>query len=179
MANKPAQGAAGRSGTKSTTKRVMLNTANDCDAAQPRKCSYCDKEHDTDKCYAFKRLSAADRWRVVTERAWCFGCLTEGHMLPSCDERRKCAVDGCEYWHHVMLHDRGTGERTSGTKTAGESAGARPRYEADTQKRRGRRDPGRAQPNAQSRASVTRTNSQQTTSSDVQRYIQCPRRYVR
>lgn len=91
-----------------TTKRILLNATQNEDVvagSDRRRCSYCAKEHETEKCFAFKRLSTNDRWRVVKERAWCYGCLGDGHILPSCKAKRRCAVNGCTRWHHAILHD--------------------------------------------------------------------------
>lgn len=113
-ANKPSSSttASGRGTNKQqTTKRIMLNAACDDEGQLQQACVYCGEEHKVENCDTFKRLSVNKRWRIVTERSWCFGCLNKGHILPSCRVKQRCGADGCQRWHHNMLHNRDDDER--------------------------------------------------------------------
>lgn len=125
---------AGRTNNRQqTTKRVLLNATNDSSEGEPRfKCSYCKKEHDTERCYSFKRLSVTERWKIVNDRSWCYGCLSDKHILPGCSAKRKCTVDDCALWHHTLLHERDNATHRS---SFNEDAGGR-KHQGDSRQRR-------------------------------------------
>ena len=49
-------------------------------------------------------MSLTDRMHVVTQARACYVCLTAGHIARNCGLRRKCPVDGCDRYHHQLLH---------------------------------------------------------------------------
>lgn len=147
--------AAGRNATKpQATKRVLLNAAEAFEGEERFQCGFCDKKHATDRCFSFKRLSVTERWSIVTDRGWCYGCLGEGHILPSCDNKRQCTVNKCGRWHHELLHD----EVQLSSKAAGHRKRPPRRRNRDTDA-------------PQSKGSTQPATS--THSADVQRPSQC------
>ena len=46
----------------------------------------------------------------------CFRCLGEGHLGQSCFRSRTCGLDGCQEFHHRLLHQH-TMKKTSGASS--------------------------------------------------------------
>lgn len=75
-------------------------------------CTFCGKSHDIRGCDEFLRLTPEDRWNGVSKRPLCYCCLRPDHLLPACDERVKCGVNGCPKWHSPLLHENITPRAT-------------------------------------------------------------------
>lgn len=74
------------------------------------RCYNCQIDgHRLEQCRKFARLSISRRWMVVRMRKLCFCCL-EPHFLESCEEKSVCNVDGCNEFHHPLLHSAPTPE---------------------------------------------------------------------
>lgn len=41
----------------------------------------------------------------------CFSCLSSSHNIPGCRNKRRCAVNDCQQYHHPLLHDSTSGVR--------------------------------------------------------------------
>lgn len=102
-------------------KGVLLVTPQDEDAKQaessegvdePEKiasqslCLVCESAaHSAQKCPSLAEMSLGDRWRWVKESRVCFACLRKGHQLSKCRKKKQCVNDGCQHFHHPVLHD--------------------------------------------------------------------------
>ena len=62
---------------------------------------YGRKNHITYSCNDFKKISVAQRWKVVKIARICFNCLEEGHTRNEC-QREQCIR--CRRKHHELLH---------------------------------------------------------------------------
>ena len=95
-------------------------------------CIFCRKGyHPLIKCFAFQKVSPAQRKRFARERKLCFKCLTEDHFSDECDEESAC--DHCSEPHNSLLHiftptsrveSPPRGEKPSAPDGASEEAGA-------------------------------------------------------
>jgi len=70
-----------------------------------KKCSYCQKTgHAIQKCQKFKDADVNTKWTEVKDKRLCFACLNFGHGVPICRSKKICGTDGCEKFHHTLLH---------------------------------------------------------------------------
>lgn len=95
----------------SKSKHVLLNVMQESDTQQ--QCVLCGQAHALVSCKKFLALEPNDRWTEITQRQLCFGCLQDGHILPSCIEKKKCTAEGCSLWHNELLHFDQLHERKS------------------------------------------------------------------
>ncbi|XP_063382133.1 uncharacterized protein LOC134668622 [Cydia fagiglandana] len=71
-------------------------------------CRYCNNKHKLTECEEFKSLSLDDKWIWLREAKICSKCLvSNSHRWKSCRIDR-CGVDGCERFHHPLLHSATT-----------------------------------------------------------------------
>ncbi|XP_063381137.1 uncharacterized protein LOC134667644 [Cydia fagiglandana] len=71
-------------------------------------CRYCNNKHKLTECEEFKSLSLDDKWIWLREAKICSKCLvSKSHRWKSCRIDR-CGVDGCERFHHPLLHSATT-----------------------------------------------------------------------
>ncbi|GFX83319.1 integrase catalytic domain-containing protein [Trichonephila clavipes] len=65
-------------------------------------CSYCQSNHNLNKCDAFLNLSVQKRVNFVKSNNICFNCLTKFHRKSACKSTNKCRK--CGKSHHTLLH---------------------------------------------------------------------------
>lgn len=69
-------------------------------------CCFCGGSgHELMSCPKFHELGINQRWQLVKERMWCFGCLRPGHQLQTCVAKERCGLQGCPMPHHRLLHE--------------------------------------------------------------------------
>lgn len=81
-----------------------MNTFSKTTEHTSTKCAFCGEGHHVYDCDAFRKLPAANRLREVRKRPLCYCCLSAGHLVPSCEKKKPCGLEGCERRHHQMLH---------------------------------------------------------------------------
>ena len=75
--------------------------------AKKTGCQDCiNLKHTPPDCEAFKKLTAIQRSVFIRNSGICFHCLTGKHLVRDCKvkEGEKCAIDGCDRYHHHLLH---------------------------------------------------------------------------
>lgn len=98
----------------SRNRHILVNVADSGTDDEPHEsCAVCGGDHEEARCNELKRRSVRDRWTEIRRLQLCFVCMRAGHMLPSCDRKQKCGVDGCNLFHHKMLHDVKTDRESS------------------------------------------------------------------
>ncbi|GFU71892.1 DUF1758 domain-containing protein [Trichonephila clavipes] len=65
-------------------------------------CSYCQSNHNVNKCDAFQNLPVQKRVNFVKSNNICFNCLTKFHRKSACKSTNKCRK--CGKSHHTLLH---------------------------------------------------------------------------
>lgn len=74
-------------------------------------CKFCEKaEHELTKCSKFVNGSLKARWEFAKKKRLCFCCLKEMHQS-ECPEKKACGENGCDKFHHKLLHKIETEER--------------------------------------------------------------------
>ena len=68
-----------------------------------KQCAKCNGEHAISSCDQFKRMTLADRQKMVEEKRLCRGCLRAGHLWRDCRRRERCSL--CQRSHPTLLHD--------------------------------------------------------------------------
>jgi len=69
-----------------------------------RACRLCNKPHGVCACNEFKELTVPRRWDHAKKLKLCFRCLGEGHLGQHCYWSRVCDINGCQEFHHRLLH---------------------------------------------------------------------------
>ena len=72
-----------------------------------RACRLCNKPHGVWARNEFKELTAPKRWDCAKKLKLCFRCLGEGHLGQHCYRSRVCGINGCQEFHHKLLHAKG------------------------------------------------------------------------
>jgi hypothetical protein len=69
-------------------------------------CSCCKKAHLTPECPKFKSLSNQKQSTIIRRDKLCYHCLEGPHLTRNCkkNEGKLCRIDGCELYHHKVLH---------------------------------------------------------------------------
>ncbi|XP_048477811.1 uncharacterized protein LOC125488674 [Plutella xylostella] len=68
------------------------------------KCRHCATEgHLINKCPEFQETDVNSRWEIAKSQRLCFRCLRYKSKTHSC-KRIRCGEDGCNYFHHRLLH---------------------------------------------------------------------------
>lgn len=78
------------------------------------KCYYCEKDHREELCPRMKEDSVDKRWNIVTKKKLCFSCLNRSHHKFKCRLKKKCDQNGCQMYHHFLLHKDPTDKHNSG-----------------------------------------------------------------
>ena len=70
------------------------------------QCSCCRQAHSLPNCPKFKALAPNLQSAIVRRDRICYHCLLAVHFTRNCktDEGKKCGIDGCELYHHKVLH---------------------------------------------------------------------------
>lgn len=84
-----------------TARRVLHSSE-----VQParRECYHCKGSHELTDCQPFKDLETNVKWEHVKRLRVCFACLHKGHNLTQCRKRKICTTNGCNRYHHPILH---------------------------------------------------------------------------
>lgn len=90
-------------GKPANRRHVLLSVSREAER-ETMECVSCGGDHDLERCDELAKMNVDDRWAVVRAKGVCYGCLQYGHILPSCDRKRQCGLDGCGQWHHRKLH---------------------------------------------------------------------------
>jgi hypothetical protein len=69
-------------------------------------CSCCKKAHLIPECPKFKGLSKQKQSTIIRRDRLCYHCLEGPHLTRDCKKKegRLCGKDGCEFYHHRILH---------------------------------------------------------------------------
>ena len=69
-------------------------------------CSCCKKAHLTPECPKFKSLLNQKQSTIIRRDRLCYHCLDGPHLTRDCKKKegRLCGIDGCELYHHRVLH---------------------------------------------------------------------------
>ena len=69
-------------------------------------CSCCKKAHLIPECPKFKTLSNQKQSTIIRRDRLCYHCLEGPHLTRDCKKKegRLCGIDGCELYHHRVLH---------------------------------------------------------------------------
>ncbi|CAG9102677.1 unnamed protein product [Plutella xylostella] len=82
------------------------------------KCRHCATEgHLINKCPKFEETDVNSRWEIAKSQRLCFRCLRYKNKTHSC-KRIRCGEDGCNYFHHRLLHFRRSTETGPETKNS-------------------------------------------------------------
>lgn len=84
--------------SKSTGKSLYAHYSNN----MPTSCPVCNGSHRIYSCYKFREMNVVERNALVTNKKLCINCLSNGHLLNSCNSNSTCRV--CQSKHHSMLH---------------------------------------------------------------------------
>lgn len=63
------------------------------------RCGFCNKSHQSEKCYSVSKLTRAEREEKVRSADLCFRCLVKGHVSKGC--KSKCTK--CKGNHNVLF----------------------------------------------------------------------------
>ncbi|XP_065217589.1 uncharacterized protein LOC135846829 [Planococcus citri] len=77
---------------------------------QPKKCGFCDGEHETFGCKIFIDKTPSDRLKMVKEKGRCFRCLKK--FIPGHNRKCKYFCNVCKRGHNPLLHEAFTNEKT-------------------------------------------------------------------
>lgn len=84
------------------------------------KCIFCEKIHDSEKCYKARGLSLAEKQDIVKKKHCCYLCLKPGHIISKCTSNVNCG--SCGKKHSVVIcpdssmnqkHDLGSKKKSS------------------------------------------------------------------
>ncbi|XP_055640368.1 uncharacterized protein LOC129777849 isoform X1 [Toxorhynchites rutilus septentrionalis] len=71
-------------------------------------CLVCkNPDHRVKDCNIFAKMSLDERWKAVTNYELCKSCLGMHGRRP-CKQKRVCGVEGCQFKHHLLLHNKRT-----------------------------------------------------------------------
>ena len=64
------------------------------DKHQKSECKMCQKNHDLDSCFKYKRLEVDNRKRFLMKSKVCFGCyyVISKEYNGNCSKRKKCSI---------------------------------------------------------------------------------------
>ena len=84
---------------------LMLTKEKDNQKQEQSRCLMCQKVHDLDACYSYKKLEVGDRKKFLMKQKLCFGCykpISKDHSGRNCPRRRICCV--CNENHPTGMH---------------------------------------------------------------------------
>ncbi|VDO97948.1 unnamed protein product [Schistosoma margrebowiei] len=67
-------------------------------------CSLCTGNHPLDQCERSRDKNVNERIEFVSKKKLCNVCLKANHIARNCRAPRSCAVEGCSWRHHTLLH---------------------------------------------------------------------------
>lgn len=83
----------------------VQGTIDSSSAFAAKSCFKCKGSHVLLNCPEFKQFNPKERSRFVFESKICSSCLKSiKHNQKDCRAKRACNTDGCQYFHHPMLH---------------------------------------------------------------------------
>lgn len=76
-----------------------------CLSVNNMKCRLCTGEcKSLAACNVFSKLPIESRWQKVKSFRVCFSCLKFGHRANTCYSTKECKINGCDRYHHNLLH---------------------------------------------------------------------------
>lgn len=91
--------------TKHSKPKAMTFAINENKSKIELACIFCDKkDHKIISCPDFKSLTEDERWKFVSKRYICYGCLKLNHSIKTCRVRKTCSEPNCKMTHHPLLH---------------------------------------------------------------------------
>ena len=69
-----------------------------------KKCYVCEGVHEVLECPTLVDSTVEERFGFVKNARLCFSCLNKGHMTRECRSRKRCEKNGCQRFHHPLLH---------------------------------------------------------------------------
>ncbi|CAH8494135.1 unnamed protein product [Schistosoma mattheei] len=86
--------------------RISYASASDDNALlRSSSCLECSSNHSLDQCQKFKDKKVRERKEFVLRHKLCNVCLKANHVAKNCRSPRSCAVEGCGWRHHTLLHE--------------------------------------------------------------------------
>ncbi|VDO64710.1 unnamed protein product [Schistosoma margrebowiei] len=86
--------------------RISYASASDDNALlRSSSCLECSSNHPLDQCQKFKDKNVRERKEFVLRHKLCNVCLKANHVAKNCRSPRSCAVEGCGWKHHTLLHE--------------------------------------------------------------------------
>lgn len=82
-------------------------------------CPLCEgSSHTSANCQRFKSMTIKEKWDTIFKRGWCAVCLVP-HKSRRCPNRVSCGIDGCDKFHHKILHKYN--QQSANGQSAGQS----------------------------------------------------------
>ncbi|KAH9588151.1 Protein disulfide-isomerase tmx3 [Schistosoma haematobium] len=67
-------------------------------------CLLCTGNHPLDQCERFRDKNVNEKVEFASRKKLCNVCLKANHIARNCRAPRSCAVEGCGWRHHTLLH---------------------------------------------------------------------------
>ena len=93
-------------GFQNGRKVVLAKPPPDASQFKEGQCSCCRQAHQIPDCPKFKKLSNQKQSNIIRRDHLCYHCLEGPHLIKDCkiNEGKLCGKDGCELYHHRVLH---------------------------------------------------------------------------
>jgi hypothetical protein len=93
-------------GFQNGRKVVLARPPPDASQFKEGQCSCCRQAHRIPDCPKFKKLSNQKQSNIIRRDHLCYHCLEGPHLIKDCkiNEGKLCGKDGCELYHHRVLH---------------------------------------------------------------------------
>ncbi|KAJ8918512.1 hypothetical protein NQ315_015217 [Exocentrus adspersus] len=65
------------------------------------QCVFCNAGHESNSCHKARKLTLADKKKVLKEKNACYRCLKVGHQFRKCHSSIRCII--CNKWHAAMV----------------------------------------------------------------------------
>ncbi|XP_077864774.1 uncharacterized protein LOC144350466 [Saccoglossus kowalevskii] len=73
-----------------------------------KKCWGCESnDHWPDQCTKIRAITVDERLKMARENHVCFSCLKragKNHTMRTCNRRKRCSIENCQFFHHSLLH---------------------------------------------------------------------------